>query len=125
MRLTSKQYEEMAQAFSKSFSAGEKCGGPCFGRSMVEACAPVLLAEPTWDEVCAANNGHGPSAIMGQVSRVVSERLRLVMEKPDRTVERLQKWFECHGHPEFCLDPNALEQIAAIVLSEHEKRKKA
>lgn len=47
----------------------------------------------------------------------------LTASPKDRTVERLQKWFATHGHPEWAIDPQPLEQLASIVIDEYEKRR--
>ena len=98
------------------------------GRAAFEDSMRIALECPRDDEVLkAATDAFGPGRDLGYIKKLLvvflGNRIASYYQNQDRTTERLQKWFETHGHPEFCLDPQPLEQLAAIVIDEYEKRK--
>jgi hypothetical protein len=96
------------------------------GRIAFEESMRIALAVPSHDELTTVSRitGTGVATVDNLIGVFLASRIASYYEPQDRTVQRLQKWFESHGHPEFCMDPQPLEQLASIVIEEYEKRKK-
>lgn len=127
MNLTEEQAVKIHNAHQRSAPKGRVAAGrAAFEESMRIALSVSTIGEVTKTLKAIYKGMHPTWPGEGKmiIDCFLANRMADYYEPQDRTVERLQKWFETHGHPEFCLDAQPLEQLQAIVIDEYEKRKK-
>lgn len=119
------QYRKIGEAtYAEGIAAG-KINYTAIGRAAIEACAPILLGEPSEEEMreAACIDGRKMGYVVTPFRALFANRLRSLTAKPDAAVEEVKRVLNMQGGATSC-EMDAVTDLAIRVVAATRKADK-